>query len=697
MSNNGSNQLIPIDTTSNTLRPGFTTSGHVINSAVAPDGSILYAPNFTFGSVTRNDLATQTQLAPIQGFGAGYNLPFGIAISPDNHWVYWSDGQAIGIHDVTDPNGAKVITSIGSCCQNHGIALTPDGKTLYVGNSGDNTVTPFDTATKTLGSPISVGQHPWAIAITPDQAPVARLQVTRAPIGSPTTFDASASTVKYGTIASYAWDFGDGTTDVTTTPTTQHTYTGGSYTASVTETSSGGTSTTTSAFTGQTFLRHGGSGARATALGSLAGLGAPVVSEVSPGSGVVGGGTSVNIIGSGFTGSTAVTFGGTAATGVTVNGDNSITATTPAAAGPGTVDVRVTNSIGVSAVTPADQFRYLGSVPAVTNSCTNMYCAVAFGTAGISVSASTSNSCNVCNMTGGIEPLAVPSKCGYGQPDLVPAGWVQTTQNSGPLSFIALSVQYQNILADIYSSSDKAAQQLVSVCYQDGTPHVVSGARTAAAAAPSATTAATTTPKPFVLKDCVKTKDVPPCVAAKTLVDGVVNVTMHVPASGSTFQIFSKPVLIKKLTPVFGLPSSAIKVSGKNMAAVTGAVIGGIQADITSRDAKSVTVTIPDGARSGPITLLTNGGAVTSPKPLSVGPTITKIPSTAKVGAKVSINGYLLGGATSVAFNGTPGTIVSVKDNVVVATVPAGTTAGPITVTTPNGTATSPTTFTPKS
>lgn len=34
-----------------------------------------------------------------------------------------------------------------------------------------------------------------SIAITPDQAPVARLSITRAPNGSPTTFDASASTV----------------------------------------------------------------------------------------------------------------------------------------------------------------------------------------------------------------------------------------------------------------------------------------------------------------------------------------------------------------------------------------------------------------------------------------------------------------------------------------------------------------------
>ena len=48
------------------------------------------------------------------------------------------------------------------------LAITPDGSTVYVVNTGDNTVTPVDTATDTAGTPISVGSNPDAIAITPD-------------------------------------------------------------------------------------------------------------------------------------------------------------------------------------------------------------------------------------------------------------------------------------------------------------------------------------------------------------------------------------------------------------------------------------------------------------------------------------------------------------------------------------------------
>ncbi len=82
----------------------------------------------------------------------------------------------------------------------------------------------------------------------------------------------------------------------------------------------------------------------------------PVVSSISPTSGPTTGGTTVTIIGSGFTGATSVTFGGTAAT-FTVNSSTSITATSPAHSA-GTVDVIVTSPAGTSPNTTADNFTY---------------------------------------------------------------------------------------------------------------------------------------------------------------------------------------------------------------------------------------------------------------------------------------------------------------------------------------------------
>ncbi len=64
----------------------------------------------------------------------------------------------------------------------------------------------------------------------------------------------------------------------------------------------------------------------------------------------------VRIGGQGFTGATAVKFGGTDATSFTVDSDGQITAVVPA--GSGTVDVTVTGPDGTSTTSAADQFTY---------------------------------------------------------------------------------------------------------------------------------------------------------------------------------------------------------------------------------------------------------------------------------------------------------------------------------------------------
>jgi hypothetical protein len=85
----------------------------------------------------------------------------------------------------------------------------------------------------------------------------------------------------------------------------------------------------------------------------------PVVTALNPASGLsTAGGTSVAITGTGFTGVTAVHFGPTPATAFTVNSATSITATSPAGASIGAVDVTVTAQGGTSATSPADEFTY---------------------------------------------------------------------------------------------------------------------------------------------------------------------------------------------------------------------------------------------------------------------------------------------------------------------------------------------------
>ena len=254
-----SGTVTPISTATNTPGTPIPVGTNPAGVAITPDGATAYVVNEGSNTVTPVSIATNTPGTPIP---VG-SKPAGVAISPDGATAYVANE---GSNTVTPVSIATNTTGtpIGAGTGPYDVAVTPDGATAYVGDYLSNTVIPISTAHNTAGPPITMGTNPSAIAITPDQAPVAHLEVTTAPVGGATSFDASASTVAYGTIAIYAWDFGDGSSDITTKSTITHTYmAAGSFTASVTELSSGGTSTSQT-FTGQTVSRNGGPQARAS-------------------------------------------------------------------------------------------------------------------------------------------------------------------------------------------------------------------------------------------------------------------------------------------------------------------------------------------------------------------------------------------------------------------------------------------------
>ena len=84
----------------------------------------------------------------------------------------------------------------------------------------------------------------------------------------------------------------------------------------------------------------------------------PSVTAINPTSGEESGGTSVSVTGANFSGASAVKFGVNNAKSFTVLTPDAIRATSPA--GKGHVDVTVTTSVGTSATSAADKFRYDG-------------------------------------------------------------------------------------------------------------------------------------------------------------------------------------------------------------------------------------------------------------------------------------------------------------------------------------------------
>ena len=111
---------------------------------------------------------------------------------------------------------------------------------------------------------------------------------------------------------------------------------------------------------------YSGSGIAPSVVETVVGTtGTASICSLSPGAGPAAGYNLVTISGSNFTNASAVRFGGTAATGVTVVSDTQITVTVPAHAA-GTVDVIVTKPGGDSTASLPDQYTYVAT-PTVTS------------------------------------------------------------------------------------------------------------------------------------------------------------------------------------------------------------------------------------------------------------------------------------------------------------------------------------------
>ena len=120
---------------------------------------------------------------------------------------------------------------------------------------------------------------------------------------------------------------------------------------------------------------------------------------------------------------------------------------------------------------------------------------------------------------------------------------------------------------------------------------------------------------------------------------------------------------------------------------------------ITAVTATKITVTVPDAATSGPITV-TNGVGESTDTPgyftVVPAPSVTSFsPTSGPVGTSVTITGSHLSGATEVDFNTKKAVTFHVdSDTQITATVPTGATTGKITVKRPSGSGTSATNFT---
>ena len=98
--------------------------------------------------------------------------PHGVALSPDGRTAY------VGAQDAPNNNaivvldlaGGRVAATLALDKTPRGLTVSPDGKSMYFSLAGSDAIQVLDTATNTIATQITVGAVPHQIAFTPDHA-----------------------------------------------------------------------------------------------------------------------------------------------------------------------------------------------------------------------------------------------------------------------------------------------------------------------------------------------------------------------------------------------------------------------------------------------------------------------------------------------------------------------------------------------
>jgi autotransporter-associated beta strand protein/YVTN family beta-propeller protein len=154
VTNQTANSVTPINIATNTAGPAIPLApgANPFFLTVTPNGATVYVANSANGTVTPITTATNTAGAPIVIGGT----PTQAIATPNGQTIYVSNQSGV----VVISTATNTVVATIPIATSFGLAVSPDGTTVYVADIGGNTVTPIDTATNTLGAPIVVGANP---------------------------------------------------------------------------------------------------------------------------------------------------------------------------------------------------------------------------------------------------------------------------------------------------------------------------------------------------------------------------------------------------------------------------------------------------------------------------------------------------------------------------------------------------------
>ncbi len=158
------------------------TNGAPYGVAVSPDGKSVYVTNqdgiSTPGTVSQYDVGPGGGLSPkAPATVATGASPFGIALSPDGKSVYVTSYETdtvsqydVGAGGVLSP---KTPATVSTDANPYGVAVSPDGKSVYVADYGSQDVSQYDVGAGGVLSPktpatVASGLSPDDVTVSPD-------------------------------------------------------------------------------------------------------------------------------------------------------------------------------------------------------------------------------------------------------------------------------------------------------------------------------------------------------------------------------------------------------------------------------------------------------------------------------------------------------------------------------------------------
>jgi predicted alpha-1,2-mannosidase len=165
VANQGDGTVSVVDLATRTVTHTVTVGAQPFGIAFGKDGGKAYVTNGGANDVSVVDTATDTVTGTI-AVGAG---PQGIRVSPLGTVAYVADSGAGGVTPINLATGQAepfVATNSGA----YAVGFSPDGGTVWVVDTNTNDVRPVTVATGAVGTPVTTGNVPDGIVVTPATA-----------------------------------------------------------------------------------------------------------------------------------------------------------------------------------------------------------------------------------------------------------------------------------------------------------------------------------------------------------------------------------------------------------------------------------------------------------------------------------------------------------------------------------------------